>query len=150
MKRYSLNNILVLLKDWKNIDSIGLFLSIFKILLIIVKPVLVALIPKIILDCIENDFTINTLLLRIFILSIFIVITNWLDPIISERINVTVYKSQNYYKIKIMNILLFMDYKDLESSTVSNYLHHIDIFNSISCFNFWNHILYYSFFENTS
>lgn len=135
MKRYSLNNILVLLKDWKNIDSIGLFLSIFKILLIIVKPVLVALIPKIILDCIENDFTINTLLLRIFILSIFIVITNWLDPIISERINVTVYKSQNYYKIKIMNILLFMDYKDLESSTVSNYLHHIDIFLSYGRFN---------------
>lgn len=135
MKNNSLNNIFILLKDWKSIDSIGLFLSIFKILLIIIKPILVALVPKIILDCIENDFTINTLLLRILVLSIFMVITNWLDPIISERINVTVYKAQNYYKIKIMDILLFMDYKNLESSTVSNYLQHIDTFLSYGRFN---------------
>lgn len=101
MKKNSLKNLLVLLKDWKNIDYIGLFLSSVKILLIIIKPVLVALIPKVILDCIENSFTISTLLLRIMVLSVFIVITNWLDPIISERINVTVYKAQNYYKIRI-------------------------------------------------
>lgn len=128
MEKNSLINLLFLLKDWKNIDFIGLFLSVFKILLTIIKPLLAALIPKIIIDCIENNFTIYTLLLRILVLSIFIVITNWLDPIISERINVTVYKAQNHYKIKIMNILLFMNYKNLESPTVSNYLQHIDTF----------------------
>lgn len=135
MEKKLLNRLWLLLLDWRKIDFKSIFLSITKIAVIVTKPVLVALIPKIMIECIENEVSLYMLLLRIAVISFLIVVLSWIEPIISERINVTTYKAQNYYKMKVMDTLLFINYKQLESSKIKSHLQKIETFVNSGRFN---------------
>ena len=83
-KLLSLNN--SILKDIILWDKCTIVLILNKVVFSVIYPLMLSIIPKIIIDSIENEISLNNLIIRIIIISILMAGISWINPSINEKI----------------------------------------------------------------
>jgi ATP-binding cassette subfamily B protein len=76
---------------------------------------LAAYIPKIIIEAIQNHLPTGVLLLRIAWLSLALLVLEWLEPNLFERVNSSASNLQKEFQIMAFEKMLHTDYQNLES-----------------------------------
>lgn len=116
MKQYSLtNNIMYMLKNWKDWQPKSLIYSLIRIPAIIVLPAITALIPKIMIDCINQNVSIKKMSIYIALVSICIAFFSWISPYMYEKVFGASQIIKKKYSILLFKKTMEMDYSILES-----------------------------------
>ena len=104
-----------ILKDIVAWDKNFIVLSINKIIFSVIYPLLLSLIPKIIIDSIENEVGIDKLVLRILILSILMASISWINPLMHEKVSSKSEKLRINYQMKLMTKMLSCKFETLSN-----------------------------------
>lgn len=81
-----LSNIKYMIKNWINWDKKSILYFFIRIPVLVLQPIIIAFVPKAIIDGINNNKDINKIITIIIFLSILITLTTWLEPFMSELI----------------------------------------------------------------
>lgn len=84
MKNQTIKNTVYMLKNWIAWDKKSLIYFIIRVPALVVNPILVAYIPKAMIDCINNKVSIGELTATIAVLSALVAVTTWLAPFMQE------------------------------------------------------------------
>ena len=103
------------LKNWKSWDEKRFFLSFGVVPVSILMPMLIALIPKFIIDLVEFDCTVDRIIIIISMISIVLVFVNWIEPYLREITNASSDFIRDKYRILALEKLLKTNYANLEN-----------------------------------
>lgn len=84
MKNQTIKNTVYMLKNWIAWDKKSLIYFIIRVPALVVNPILVAYIPKAMIDCINNKVSIGELTATIAVLSALVAVTTCLAPFMQE------------------------------------------------------------------
>lgn len=127
MKRF-IEKLNIINKEWKKIDNYTYYFYYLKPIISILKPIMMSAIPKIIIDSVNSIFSIDQTINKIVIFGCLLAIVNWIEPIINEKLNLTIYKSQNYYIKNLVNKLMTEEYSFICSPNTIDKIYDINRF----------------------
>lgn len=79
-------NFKYMIKNWLDWDKKSMLFFIIRIPALVFQPIVMAYIPKAMIDCINEGVTVSRLILTIALLSLLLVVTVWLGPFMQELI----------------------------------------------------------------
>lgn len=106
-----------LIKDIIKFDKQMFFLSVSRIIFSVVYPLIISIIPKIIIDSIENNIGIFNLVIKTLLISILVASISWINPCIHEKIATKSEKIRISYQLQLMKNLLNTNYETLVDRT---------------------------------
>jgi len=104
-----------ILRHWYDMDKKSILLSILRVPCLVLIPTVIALIPKLMIEAIENRGPISQMLLQITILSVFLAFLQWANLFTDLKARAAMDCVQNKFSIMAFHKLLYMDYVNLES-----------------------------------
>lgn len=134
-KLLSLNN--SILKDIILWDKYTIVLILNKVVFSIIYPLMLSIIPKIIIDSIENELSLNNLIIRIIIISILMAGISWINPSINEKMAAKAEKIRINYQLQLMTSVLSYDYELLNNrQEYEKAKYYVDGNGNIPCFDY--------------
>ncbi len=104
-----------ILKNIADLDKSLINLGIIKIVFSVIYPLLLSIIPKVIIDSIENQVGITELIIRIVIISVLMAGIAWINPSIHEKIAAQSEKLRINHQTKLLTNLLICNYEKLSN-----------------------------------
>lgn len=104
-----------ILKNIADLDKSLINLGIIKIVFSVIYPLLLSIIPKVIIDSIENQVGITKLIIRIVIISVLMAGIAWINPSIHEKIAAKSEKLRINYQTELLTNLLICNYEKLSN-----------------------------------
>lgn len=123
-----LPNIKYMIKNWINWDKKSILYFFIRIPVLILQPIIIAFVPKAIIDGINNNKDINKIIAIIIFLSILITLTTWLEPFMSELIKGSSRIIRMRYAILALKKNLNAPYHIIESYNTREIYHHCEEF----------------------
>lgn len=133
------NAIYYFIKNWIKIDFKSFACSILQIISLVINPIIIAYIPKIMIECVESK-DIKVSLYVILYLVIISILLNWFISSSSEMNKTAIYKMQNFFQLKLLNRIEKEDFCDMENSNFKNDIIRINEFLSSGRFDSMDHI----------
>ena len=118
MKNQTIKNTVYMLKNWISWDKKSLIYFIIRVPALVVNPILVAYIPKAMIDCINNKVSIGELTATIAVLSALVAVTTWLAPFMQELLLGSARIIRMRYATMAFEKNLNADYVQIESLKV--------------------------------
>lgn len=115
MKNIIAKNTLYMLKNWIAWDKKSPVYFIIRVPALVLNPILVAYIPKAMIDCINNKASIGRLTVTIAVLSALVAVTTWLAPFMQELLLGSARIIRMRYAAMAFEKNLNADYVQLES-----------------------------------
>ena len=115
MKNQTIKNTVYMLKNWIAWDKKSLIYFIIRVPALVVNPILVAYIPKAMIDCINNKVSIGELTATIAVLSALVAVTTWLAPFMQELLLGSARINRMRYATMAFEKNLNADYVQIES-----------------------------------
>lgn len=112
---YLKSNFFYMLKNWFYWDKKTLFYFPLRVLALVCQPILIAYVPKAIIDCIYSNANISELIKVVISLSIFIAITSWLAPFSKELLDGSSRIIRMRYAVLAFKKILYTSYINIES-----------------------------------
>jgi ATP-binding cassette subfamily B protein len=112
------DNIIYMLKNWWSWDKKGLLICSLRIPILIFTPILTACIPKVLIDCIQNNVPINELVFKTGIVSSLVAILSWINPFLLEISHSVGQNIRMKYRILAFEKMLNIDYYNWEKYDV--------------------------------
>lgn len=109
------NSFKYMIKNWIAWDKKSVLYSLVRIPILVILPIITALIPKVMIDCINNGIKINKVVLTIALLSLLITITTWLDPFLRELIDGGKKIVRMRYAMLAFQKILYAPYSEIEN-----------------------------------
>lgn len=109
-------NILYYFSNLWKWDRVTIFWAFATIPLLVIKPLLTLYLPKIVIDDIDNQFSVHKLFIDIIVISTLLMIVNSLINYFVPKINLHSALNQKKYAIMIDKKIMDMDYEILESA----------------------------------
>jgi len=103
-----------MLQAWKTQNPRSIAFAVLRVPILIALPLLMALIPKLILDCMAEHASYKYFAFTVLTMSLAIVALRWLDPFLQSKLNWAAQQFRISATIKTMHKLLTMDYPILE------------------------------------
>ena len=110
-------NILYLLHNWFDWDRLSVVLSVLRIPILILIPIVTAFIPKLIIDCIMQKVSIGELIGVIAVCSVVLVGLQWSGAFLASVVSGNTRKIRMHYQMMAFHKILHMDYARLENKT---------------------------------
>ncbi len=107
-----------MLKNWWSWDKKGLLICSLRIPILIFTPILTACIPKVLIDCIQNNVPINELVFKTGIVSSLVAILSWINPFLLEISHSVGQNIRMKYRILAFEKMLNIDYYNWEKYDV--------------------------------
>ncbi len=104
-----------ILKNIADLDKSLINLGIIKIVFSVIYPLLLSIIPKVIIDSIENQVGITKLIIRIVIISVLMAGIAWINPSIHEKIAAQSEKLRINHQTDLLTNLLICNYEKLSN-----------------------------------
>lgn len=104
-----------ILKNIAKLDKSLIYLSSFKVVFSVIYPLLLSIIPKVIIDSIEEQVGITKLIVRIIIISVLMAGIAWINPSIHEKIAAKSEKLKIDYQTELLTNLLICKYEKLNN-----------------------------------
>lgn len=104
-----------ILKNIADLDKSLINLGIIKIVFSVIYPLLLSIIPKVIIDSIENQVGITKLIIRIVIISVLMAGIAWINPSIHEKIAAQSEKLRINHQTELLTNLLICNYEKLSN-----------------------------------
>lgn len=123
-----LPNIKYMIKNWINWDKKSILYFFIRIPVLILQPIIIAFVPKAIIDGINNNKDINKIIAIIIFLSILITLTTWLEPFMSELIKGSSRIIRMRYAILAFKKILNAPYHIIESYNTREIYQHCEEF----------------------
>lgn len=109
------DNIKYMLKNLLKWDNKILLYFFIRVPALVFQPIITAYIPKAMIDCIEKDVTIESLILVVSLLSLLLTLTIWMDPFMKELMRGSARIIRMRYAIMAFRKNLSTDYVNIES-----------------------------------
>lgn len=110
-----IENICYMLKNWKEWEKKSICYFILRVPVLVVQPIISAYIPKVIIDSINNDLSLNKLIEIVLFLSMFLTVIVWLDPFMNELLEGSMKIIRMKYAIQAFQKNLYIPYEWSES-----------------------------------
>ncbi|MCL2023171.1 MAG: ABC transporter ATP-binding protein/permease [Oscillospiraceae bacterium] len=108
-------NLRFMLKNWFEWDKKSLWLLAYSTPSKIALPALTALIPKLMLDAIAQDWLPAKLIVLIAAMSVLLALLSWIEPNLNEKLRVSGQLARMKYRIMSLRKIMRIDYETLES-----------------------------------
>lgn len=110
-----IKNIKYMIKNWVTWDNKSLIYFFIRVPALVLQPIIVAYIPKAMIDCINEGVTVGRLALIVGMLSVLVVLTTWLAPFMQELLLGSARIIRMRYTILAFRKNLNTDYTNIES-----------------------------------
>lgn len=107
------NNFIYLIKDWRHRNPRSIVFAVLRVPVLICTPLLTALIPKLILDCIARQATLREFTILVGVFSLLLASLRWLDPFLQSKINWAAQQFRMDCAVQMMQKLLYVDFEIL-------------------------------------
>lgn len=104
-----------ILKNIADSDKSLINLGIIKIVFSVIYPLLLSIIPKVIIDSVENQVGITKLIIRIVIISVLMAGIAWINPSIHEKFAAKSEKLRINHQTELLTNLLICNYEKLSN-----------------------------------
>lgn len=115
MKSVIYENTVYMIKNWFKWDKKSIAYFIIRIPALVIQPIITALIPKAMIDCINNHVSIGELAATVAVLSALVALTTWLAPFMQELILGSARIIRMRYAVMAFDKNLNADYVEIES-----------------------------------
>lgn len=115
MKSVIYENTVYMIKNWFKWDKKSIAYFIIRIPALVIQPIITALIPKAMIDCINNHVSIGELAATVAVLSALVALTTWLAPFMQELILGSARIIRMRYAVMAFDKNLNADYVQIES-----------------------------------
>lgn len=115
MKSVIYENTVYMIKNWVKWDKKSIAYFIIRIPALVIQPIITALIPKAMIDCINNHVSICELAATVAVLSALVALTTWLAPFMQELILGSARIIRMRYAVMAFDKNLNADYVQIES-----------------------------------
>lgn len=110
------NNFIYMLKNWIKWDKKSLVYFIVRVPALVLQPIITALIPKAMIDCINENASVERLIITVAQLSFLVALTTWLAPFMQELLNGSSRIIRMRYAVMAFDKNLNTDYVNTEST----------------------------------
>lgn len=110
-----ISNVKYMIKKWIAWDTRGLLFLFISVPALVLQPIIMAYIPKAMIDCIEKGVGVSRLIVVIALLSVLVALTTWLAPFIQELLNGSSRIIRMRYAVMAFHKNLNTDYMNIES-----------------------------------
>jgi ABC-type multidrug transport system fused ATPase/permease subunit len=115
-KKYStFDNLKYIFKNWISFDKGSFFLVFFRVPTLIVLPVITALIPKMMIDAINDGVSAGAMLGVVGLMSALFAGITWLDPFLQSKTNAVAENLNTDFRIRAFRRMMNADYEYVES-----------------------------------
>lgn len=114
LKTY-LNNINIMCKDWYKWEKNSVYLALIKIIVLLVLPIFTALIPKLIIDAINNNISVYNMCIYVACISLLYSLFSWINPYVTNKLLGVSNINRLKYSLQLFNKAMQVDYQVLES-----------------------------------
>ncbi|MCM1364783.1 MAG: ABC transporter ATP-binding protein/permease [Faecalibacterium sp.] len=108
-------NFKYMIKNWLDWDKKSLLFFIIRVPATVFQPIVMAYIPKAMIDCITEGVSIGKMVTTVALLSLLLVVTVWLDPFMRELINGSARVIRMRYAMMAFDKNLNADFMHIES-----------------------------------
>lgn len=108
-------NLKYMIKNWLDWDKKSLLFFIIRVPAMVFQPIVMAYVPKAMIDCITQGVTVERMILTIASISLLLVVTVWLDPFMRELINGSARVIRMKYAMMAFDKNLNTDFMQIES-----------------------------------
>lgn len=115
MKSVIYENTVYMIKNWFKWDKKSIAYFIIRIPALVIQPIITALIPKAMIDCINNHVSVGELAATVAVLSALVALTTWLAPFMQELILGSARIIRMRYAVMAFDKNLNADYVEIES-----------------------------------
>lgn len=115
MKSVIYENTVYMIKNWFKWDKKSIAYFIIRIPALVIQPIITALIPKAMIDCINNHVSVGELAATVAVLSALVALTTWLAPFMQELILGSARIIRMRYAVMAFDKNLNADYVKIES-----------------------------------
>lgn len=115
MKSVIYENTVYMIKNWFKWDKKSIAYFIIRIPALVIQPIITALIPKAMIDCINNHVSVGELAATVAVLSALVALTTWLAPFMQELILGSARIIRMRYAVMTFDKNLNADYVQIES-----------------------------------
>lgn len=115
MKSVIYENTVYMIKNWFKWDKKSIAYFIIRIPAHVIQPIITALIPKAMIDCINNHVSVGELAATVAVLSALVALTTWLAPFMQELILGSARIIRMRYAVMAFDKNLNADYVQIES-----------------------------------
>lgn len=115
MKSVIYENTVYMIKNWFKWDKKSIAYFIIRIPALVIQPIITALIPKAMIDCINNHVSVGELAATVAVLSALVALTTWLAPFMQELILGSARIIRMRYAVMAFDKNLNADYVQIES-----------------------------------
>lgn len=115
MKSVIYENTVYMIKNWFKWDKKSIAYFIIRIPALVIQPIITALIPKAMIDCINNHVSVGELATTVAVLSALVALTTWLAPFMQELILGSARIIRMIYAVMAFDKNLNADYVQIES-----------------------------------
>lgn len=115
MKSVIYENTVYMIKNWFKWDKKSIAYFIIRIPALVIQPIITALIPKAMIDCINNHVSVGELAATVAVLSALVALTTWLAPFMQELILGSARIIRMRYAVMAFDKNLNVDYVQIES-----------------------------------
>lgn len=124
-----INSINYFIGNWNKTDSKSFFFSILQIVALVLNPIIIAYIPKVMIESVETK-NIKISLLIILCLVVISILLNWIISSSSEMNKAAIYKMQNIFQLNLLSIIEKKDFCDMEKSDFKGEITRVNAFLS--------------------
>lgn len=108
-------NIKYMFSSWWNVDKTSVILSALRVPATIILPIVTALIPKIMIDYITENRSLQDMVIAVGLMSLLFAGLSWIDPFLSSKVFTHLEKLRAHYQILLFRKSMYVDYEDIES-----------------------------------
>ncbi len=109
------HNFIYMLRNWIAWDKKSLAYFIIRVPAMVLQPIIIAYIPKAMIDCINEDVKVERLILVVALLSVLVVLTTWLAPFLQELLSGSARIIRMRYAVIAFQKNINTDYINIES-----------------------------------
>lgn len=121
-KNIVLDNTLYMIKKWLEWDKKGFFICLVRIPIIVILPIIIAYVPKAIINNVTNSKNIVDLTLKTLLLILIFVFISWMDPYLRGINNFVANKICMKFRILFFKKIMTIDYEILEKASTKTKL----------------------------
>lgn len=109
------NNSIFMFKNWIKWDKKSLLYFFIRIPAMVILPMLTALIPTVMIECINRQVSMKTMIFTVAVLSILVAMMTWLAPFMQEKLNGSARITRMKYAIQAFEKTMKTDFVNVES-----------------------------------
>ncbi|MDR3263185.1 MAG: ABC transporter ATP-binding protein/permease [Clostridiales bacterium] len=109
------NNLRYMLKKWRDFDKMSFVLFALRIPPLVVLPIIMALIPKLMIDAIDGGYTPGKMLSAVGLMSFLIAAITWINPFLESKSNAVAENINTDYRINAFKKMMSAGYEYVES-----------------------------------